>query len=222
MIVFTDEDHGELPYGGKVHGLTQSALIAAAVAEERDADAVGRVHRAVERIAGAERLRRANDAVCTHKADLGCGLMHFAGAAAAVALLLAHQLGHHGVDVRALGDEMAVAAVRRGDVVLTRERTADAGGCGLFADVHVHVADDDALFEIVNSGQLKITDQIHGAVHFDQILPRQTEFYIILSVFQGNSPLFRFIWHVDCAAFRGKRRLADRLRHGRVRVDRVD
>ena len=50
--------------------------------------------------------------------------MHRAAVALRAALLLAVELGHHRVHVRALGDRVAVRAVRRGDHVVRLERRA--------------------------------------------------------------------------------------------------
>ena len=60
--------------------------------------------------------------------------MHRAAVAARAALQLAVQLGHHRVDVRALGDRVPVRAVRRGDHVVRLERRHHARGDRLLAD----------------------------------------------------------------------------------------
>ena len=169
MVVLADEDHRQLPQSSHVHGLMESALIAAAVTEEGNTDALGGVQRAIKSMAGAQSLGSTHDAVGAHEANLGSGLVHLTGTAGADAVLTAHQLCHHGVDISALGDQVAVAAVGRGDIVFLGQSLADAGSNSFLTDIHMHVADNDALLEVSNSTFLKHTDQPHHAVHFNKL-----------------------------------------------------
>ena len=70
---------------------------------------------AVERRAADERRAGADDAVGAEHALRQVGDVHRAALAAAEPVLLAEDLVHHAVDVAALGDAVAVAAMRRGD-----------------------------------------------------------------------------------------------------------
>ena len=63
--------------------------------------------------------------------------MHRAAFAAAVAGLLAQQFGEHTVQRGALGQAMAVAAVRAGDVIVLPQSLADSDGNRLLANVKV-------------------------------------------------------------------------------------
>src|SRR5258705_11141250 len=79
-----------------------------------------------------------DDPVGAEHADTEIGDVHRAALALAVAGLPAIQLGHHAVEVGALGDAMAVAPMRRDDPVALTERGADANRDRLLADVAVH------------------------------------------------------------------------------------
>ena len=79
------------------------------------------------RQAGADRERHAgaDDRVGAQDPARGVGDVHRAALAAAEARRLREQLGHHAVDVRALGQAVAVAAVGGGHVVVVAQRRAD-------------------------------------------------------------------------------------------------
>ena len=90
--------------------------------------------------ADGDRCAGADDAVRAEHADVEVRDVHRAAAALAVAGRLAHQLGHHLVELAALGDEVAVAAVGRGDLVVIAQRGAHTGRDRLLADVEVEEA----------------------------------------------------------------------------------
>ena len=182
MVVFAHEDHGQLPKSSKIHGFVEGALVAAAITEEGYTDTLRGEHGAVQRMAGAQGLGGAYDAVGAEQTHLRSGLVHLAGSAAAVAVAPAHKLCHHGVDIGALGDQVTVAAVGGGDVVLLIQQLAEACGNGLLAHIHVHIADDDALLEIGYGIFFKHADQAHHAVHSHQILPGQAEGFVVHNI----------------------------------------
>ena len=82
----------------------------------------------------------ADDAVGAQDAQLRPGDVHGAALALAVAGGLAVQLGHHAAHLAALGDDVAVAAVGAGDVVVVVEGGAHADRHRLLAQVQVHEA----------------------------------------------------------------------------------
>ena len=133
-----------------------------AVAEEADHDAVEALHLVGQRRAGGDRDAARDDAVGAEVAGGDVGDVHRAAAAAAVAGLLAEQLGHHLLEVGALGDAVAVAAVGRGDRVVGAQGEAGAGGRGLLADREVHGAVHQAAGEQVVDGLLEAADAPHG------------------------------------------------------------
>src|SRR6266481_3654468 len=63
LVVLADEDEGQLPDGGQVHGLVDHALVGAAVTEEGDDDAIGLAKLVGEGGAGADGHTRGHDAV---------------------------------------------------------------------------------------------------------------------------------------------------------------
>jgi hypothetical protein len=72
------------------------------------------------------------------------GDVHRAALAAADAGILAEHLGHHAVDVTALGDRVAVPAVRRPDVIRGQKILTDADRDGLLPGVEVNEPRDVA------------------------------------------------------------------------------
>ena len=75
------------------------------------------VHLRREPRAGDDRDAAGDDAVGAEHADAEIGDVHGAALALAVAGLPAVELGHHALEVGALGDAVAVAAMRRDDLV---------------------------------------------------------------------------------------------------------
>ena len=114
-----------------------------------------------------------DDPVGAEHADAEIGDVHRAALALAVAGLPPVELGHHAVEVGALGDAVAVAAMRRDDPVAAIERGADADGDRLLADVAVHDAVDLA-GEIIGRGALlEAADGEHLAQHLALLVGRQ-------------------------------------------------
>ena len=95
--------------------------------------------------------------------------MHRAALAAAQAVLAAEDLGHHGLEVAALGDAVAVAAVGRGDAVLVVQVQADADAGGLLAGVEMDEARDVAGRELLVNGVLELADGAHLPVRLEQL-----------------------------------------------------
>ena len=86
-----------------------------------------------------------NDPVRAEDPDVRVGDVHRAAATAVGALVLGHQLGEHAERVEALGQAVAVPAVRRRDDVVGTERPARADRGGLLPDREVHEAGDLAV-----------------------------------------------------------------------------
>ena len=114
---------------------------------------------AVERGAADERRAGADDAVRAEHPLRQVGDVHRAALAAAKPVLAAENLVHHAVDVAALGDAMAVAAMRGGDGVAVVEMHADADARRLLAGVKMHEAGDVAGGELVVHALLELADQ---------------------------------------------------------------
>jgi hypothetical protein len=96
-----------------------------------------------------------------------------AALALAVAGRLAHQLGHHLVELPTLGDEVPVAAVRRGDLVVVGERGAHARGDRLLADIEMEEARQLGGLGQLTGRLLEQADADHAAVQVHQDLGRE-------------------------------------------------
>src|SRR3989442_1766875 len=118
------------------------SLVRRAVAEERDRDLIRCANACREPRTGGKRDAAADDRVRAEHAAGEVRDVHRASASLAEPVLAAVDLGHHRVEVAALGDAVAVAAVRARDVVVVAQVRADARGDRLLADVHVHEARD--------------------------------------------------------------------------------
>ena len=95
-----------------------------------------------------------------------------AALALAVAVAPPEQLGHHPVDVGALGDAVAVAAMVADDPIGQPQVGADPDRDGLLPDVRMHDA-VDAVVEAELQGQLlEAADHHHLAVHLDRLARR--------------------------------------------------
>ena len=117
-------------------------LVGAAVAEERKDDAVRAPELGGESSARADRHAGRHDAVGAQHVEVERGNVHRAAEAPAVAVLAPHQLGHHEVEARALGDAVAVAAMVADDGVVLGQVRAGAGGDRLLADIAMRRALD--------------------------------------------------------------------------------
>ena len=94
--------------------------IRCAIAEKRHRDPALAFHLRRQAGAGDDRDPAGDDAVGAEHADAEIGDVHRAALALAIAGLPAVELGHHAVEIGALGDAMAVAAMRRDDPVALR------------------------------------------------------------------------------------------------------
>ena len=107
----------------------------------------------------------ADDAVRAEVADRPAGDVHRAAAPAAVAGLPAEQLGHHEPRLVALGDRVAVAAMRAHDVVVGLEGRDRADGDRLLAEVRVEVAADVPEPVLLDRALLEAADRDRRLVH---------------------------------------------------------
>src|SRR5256885_14629897 len=106
-----------------------------AVAEEAGGDLTAAAHLGRERGAGGDAGGTADDGVGAQVARLRIRDVHRAALAAAVARLLAEQLGEHPVDRGALGQAVAVAAVGAGGEIVAAQGLAHPDGHALLAAI---------------------------------------------------------------------------------------
>ena len=172
-VVLAEEDHRHLPYGGEVHGFVERALRRRAVTEEGHRDAAVRPELRRRRRAHGDGQARGDDAVRPEDPELRVGDVHGAPAAAVRALVLPHQLGEHADRVQALGQAVAVPAVRGGDDVRRAQRPARPDRRRLLPDGEVHEAGDLPVAVERGDPLLEPPDDQHPAVHLDEVDHRE-------------------------------------------------
>ena len=158
------EDRGHFQDHREVHGFETGALVYRAVAAERYRDVVAPADLRGQRRADRNRRPPGNDAVGAENALLDVGDVHAAALALAQALRRPPQLLHHVDDVSALGDAMAVAAMRADDRVSVAEVLADADCVGLLARVQVREARNLSVHDLGERAVLEDADRAHLAV----------------------------------------------------------
>src|SRR5436309_2359043 len=170
LVVLAEVDGRQLPHGGEVERLVDDALVGAAVAEEGDDDVVGPPELGGEPRAGADREPGRDDPVTAQDVQVERGDVHRASQAAAVAVLPAHELRHHAVHARALGDAVAVAAMGADDVVALAEVRAGARRHRLLADVAVRRPLDEPGVEELRRLLVEAADLDHRGVEALELL----------------------------------------------------
>jgi len=93
-----------------------------------------------------------HDAVRAKHADGEVGDVHRAALAAVETGGAAEQLAHHAFHRRALGERVAVAAVRRGEEIFFRQMDADTGGNCFLAGGQVERTADFRVGEVRTEG----------------------------------------------------------------------
>ena len=174
LIVLADEDDRQLPDRGEVERLVKGALVVGAVAEERERDRAGAPLLGAERRADRDRQAAADDAVGAEIALRRLGDMHRAAAPLAIAALAAEELGEHRLELGALGDAMAVAAMGRGDAVGVAERHADADRRRLLPDRQMHGAVAQAADVRIFGRLLETADAMHAPQRAENVVLGQT------------------------------------------------
>jgi hypothetical protein len=167
-VVLAGEDHRQVPDGAEVERLVERALVDGALAEEGDGDAVLLQVLARQAGTGGQRHARADDRVGAEDALAGVRDVHRAALAAAQPGGLGEELGHHAVEVGALGEDVAVAAVGGGEVVVVAQRGAHAGGDRLLAERGVHEAGDLAVAVELGHPGFEGADERHPFVELEQ------------------------------------------------------
>ena len=172
-IVLAEEDDRQLPHGGEVQGLVEGPLRHGSITEERHRDAPVAPELCRRRRAGGDRHARGHDAVGTEDPELRVGDVHGAAPAAVRALILAHQLGEHGGRLQALGQAVAVAAVRRRDDVGRMQWPARADGRRLLPRRQMDETGDFTIAVERRHPLLEASDQQHAPLHLDQVDHRE-------------------------------------------------
>ncbi len=143
-VVLADEQDRQAPDGGQVEALVERAVVDGAVAEERDAHAVGPEEAVAVAGPGGHQDAGPDDPARPQEADLGREEVHAAAPAARAAGGAPEQLGHELARRDALRQRVAVTAVGAEHRVVRPEVGGDAGRDRLLADVGVAGALDQA------------------------------------------------------------------------------
>ena len=101
--------------------------------------------------------------------------MHAPALALADPVCFPEELRHHPVDVHALADALAVAAVRGVDEVLRLEGGTDARARGLFTDAEVRRAVNLSKAEQAHRCFLEGPAERHLLVHVEQFFTRELQ-----------------------------------------------
>ena len=118
LVVLTNEDHGYMEQDGQDHGLVESAGGSGPVAKKRQQDPSVPAHLDPNTCANSHGNAAADYAVSPEIATGHIGDVHRAAASSAIANFFAVELGHHQVQVRALGDTESVSPVMAQDVIV--------------------------------------------------------------------------------------------------------
>ena len=148
----------------------EGALVVGAVAEEADHHLAVLLHLGGESSTHGDRNTAGDDAVRAEVTGTHVGNMHGAATALAVARGLAEKLGEHAVDLRALGNAVAVATMGGGDLVIGLQGHADAHGARFLTDREMHRAVDQAAGIGVFRTFLEAADEMHLVQHVAQLL----------------------------------------------------
>ena len=175
LVVLADEDEGQLPHRGEVERFVEDALVRGAVAEEGDRDPARAVETGGETRPGREGHRGPDDAVRAEDVEPEIRDVHRAPEPLAVAGLAAHELGHHEVEPRPLGDAVAVPAVVARHEVLGPQARADPRRDRLLPHVAVRGALDLATGEELRDLLVEGADAAHRPVEIDVKVGRQAQ-----------------------------------------------
>ncbi len=167
-IVLAHEDHRQLLHAGEVERFVKRAVIDRAVAEERHGDLVGSAGPRAQAQSDRRRQSAAHEAVGAEQSDGQFVKMHAAAAPAAAAAGLAIELGQHLLGRHALGQRVAVAAVRAGNPIVGSQMRANPDRRGFLADVEVNESRHFSLAIHVLRGQLEAANEHHLLVQSQQ------------------------------------------------------
>ena len=170
-VVLDDVDHRQLPQLRHVEALVDLALVGRAVAEIGQADAVVAAIFVGEGEPGADRNRRADDAVPAVEILLAGEHVHRAALALGIAAAPAGQFRHHAFRVHAAGQHVAVIAIAGDHLVAVALGHLHADDDGFLADIEVAEPADQAHAVHLAGLLLETPDQQHLAQRRGTPLP---------------------------------------------------
>src|SRR5262249_5653990 len=160
-VVFAHVISGQLPGRGDVEPPVERTRIRCPLSEERDGHSPLSIHLRGKTRPGDDGQPARDNSIRPEHTDLEVRDMHRSALALAVAGLPTVQLGHHAVQIGALRDAMAMAAMRRDDAVGAGERAAHADRNRLLADIAMHDAVDLAADIVGRGALLEMADRQH-------------------------------------------------------------
>ena len=173
VVVLEHEDGGDLPELRHVQRLVERADVRRAVAEESESDTRLAAHLECKRCAGDLRQPAADHRVRTEVAALDVVEVHRAAVSVRAPFLLAVQLGHQLVGMRALRERVPMGAVGRRDHIAVLERAAHADGARLLADRDMEEAGKLARAEALLHLLLETADEQHLAQDVGKVSLRE-------------------------------------------------
>ena len=169
-VVLADEHHRQFPDGRQVQGFGGGALVGTSVTEEAGGGLARTPDTAREPGAAGQWRTATDDAVGTEHAAIDIGDVHRAALALAATGRFAADLGHHPVDLHALGNAVSVAAVGAGDEVVVVQVGAHPDGDRFFSGVEMNEAGDQAGGEILVQPVLEFADLSHPSIDPQQLV----------------------------------------------------
>ena len=169
VVVLHQEDQRQVPQLGHVQAFVEHAFVHGAVAKEDHGNRAGLLQLVGQRGAGGQGGAAADDGRGVRDVQVRSRHVERAAAAEAVAGLASDDFRQHLAGVAALGDDVAVVPVGAEEVVLRRQRRADADAGGLLPDVDVKVAADESLVLFVEPDDVLFRTPDH------EHLPQQVE-----------------------------------------------
>ena len=132
-------------------------------------------------------LAARNNAVGAQNTQIKVGHVQAAAFATTVAGVAGSQFGHHEFRFSALGNKMPVPAVRTGNDVGFSQRGTGTYGCGLLTHAGVDKAGNQSGSALIDGPQLKLSDQEHTTIEFEQLFSGIVSYGHILSLCLANS-----------------------------------
>ena len=160
----------------------EGALVGGAVAEGGHGHLVRSLVLGGKACAGHDGDAATDDAVGAHDPLGEVGQVHRSGAAHAVAVLAAEQLGHGALEFDPLRDGVAVAPVGRPDVVVIPQVGAYPDGCRFLPDADVEEAQDFACGEYLHELFFSPADAQHLPVEIDHFFFARFPHFDLLSL----------------------------------------
>ena len=163
-VVLADVDHRELPQLRNIQFFVEQSLPQRAFSKKANRNAPVLELLCSEGGAGRNAEASSHNRICSQVARGRVSNVHRAALAAAIAGFLAQQFCEHQVGRGSLGQAVAVAAMRAGNVVLAIQRFAHSHRNRLFAAVQMRQAGHDApLIKLIHL-VLKQPDPHHLAI----------------------------------------------------------